>query len=504
MLFRLGAQPIQNWDEGIHGAVSLEMVEDGDWLTPHYMGGSYFRKPPLKIWMTAGLFTLIPTPSNSPSPWEGEKWTVWALRLPSALAGIATSLLVAWWMWQWRRSRWEAFLAGAIVATMRPIFFHAFRTGEMDGVLTFFVVLSLYAWWAATARPTPSRSPSPREGEKKIISPPPAGRGGLGGWFVLCGAAIGLAVMTKSAAGLLPLPIIAAHALWTDAWRMIRIRHVLVLVFVLVIVIAPWHIIMIAIHGSAFWNDYLGWHIVKRATEALHNETAGTWWYLGTFARRFTPYTYVFVPALFYSIFHTLRAWRQRRAPGPDHSSFSAHSLLLIWFLIGFALFTIMRTKLDWYLLPLYPAAAMLTAWFLAEVRGALRGRVASIVYIIALVLLFGTGGAVTTRHLLRTEPPNPFHGITATIRGSGGVLVSYALDYKQHPAGYFILRNALRDDVRILDGQSDVARTSGMLITSDRPGFLLTRNETELPKELRQVVGEPHPFGAYVLWGRR
>ncbi|MBI4450220.1 hypothetical protein HY634_04115, partial [Candidatus Uhrbacteria bacterium] len=70
MLFRLDTQPIQNWDEGIHAEVSFEMVEGGDWLTPHYAGGTYFRKPPLKIWMSAGLFKLLPTPSRSPSPWE--------------------------------------------------------------------------------------------------------------------------------------------------------------------------------------------------------------------------------------------------------------------------------------------------------------------------------------------------------------------------------------------------------------------------------------------------
>lgn len=503
MLFRLGAQPIQNWDEGIHGAVSLEMVEDGDWLTPHYMGGAYFRKPPLKIWMTAGLFSLLPTPSRSPSPWEGEKLAAWALRLPSALAGIATSLLIAWWMWEWRRSRWEAFLAGVIVATMRPIFFHAFRTGEMDGLLTLFVVASLYCWWKTIEHPTPSHSPSLGEGEKKIISPPPAGRGGVGGWLTLCGAAVGLAVMTKSAAGLLPLPIIAVH--WFIHRNTIRIpiRSLLLLTSYFLVLIAPWHLIMTMLHGMSFWNDYLGWHVVKRATEALHNETAGTWWYVGTFARRFTPYTYVFVPALISAVVARMVMWRinpQRQ----DLKRSDAMPLLIIWFLIGFALFTIMRTKLDWYLLPLYPAAVMLTVWFLAELHEQIRGRFLRIAYAGVLILLLGTGSVVTTRHLIRTEPPNPFTDVATEIRGSGGVLVSYALDYKQEPAGYFILRNTLRDDVRILDGQSDTVRTRSMLEAPNRPGFLLTRNETELPKELREAVSNPYMFGDFMLWERR
>lgn len=532
MLFRLEQQPIQNWDEGIHGAVSLEMVEDGDWLTPHYMGGPYFRKPPLKLWMSSALFD-----------WFGAN--AWALRLPSAIAGIATSLLIAWWMWQWRRNRLDAFLAGTIVATMRPIFFHGFRTGEMDGLLTFWVVLALYTWWRIT------ESSRPR-------------------WWVVLGATVGLSVMTKSAAGLLPVPIILAHAVITGAWRRITLRHFGLALLAFTAVAAPWHLAMTMLHGATFWNDYFGWHVIKRATEVLHNETAGVWWwYFPTFARRFTPYTYWFVPALLYSILSALRALRQRGKIALNHSSFSTQTLLLLWFLLGFTLFTLARTKFDWYLLPLYPAAVMLTVAFLTTARDAITQRsiaffhllaiaiavvalpslyppgtwldahierwyqpfghplVAATITVAVVIMLFRwlmhqfgnavaarvaiittvalmliPGATVTYRHLVMSYPPNPFSSIAAAIHGSTGVLVSYGLDYKQSPAGYFILRSELRGDVRVLDGRSDVARTTAMLRERER-GFLLTKREAELPKELRQVVDNPRTFGGYTLWSQ-
>ena len=109
----------------------------------------------------------------------------------------------------------------------------------------------------------------------------------------------------------------------------------------------------------------------------------------------------------------------------------------------------------------------------------------------------------VTARHLVMPYPPNPSSAIVTTIRGSNGVLVSYDLDYKQMPAGYFILRSELRNDVRVLDGRSDVARTIAMLHERER-GFLLTKRKTELPQELRQVVSDPRTFGEYALWERR
>ncbi|MDO8621729.1 MAG: phospholipid carrier-dependent glycosyltransferase [bacterium] len=570
MLFRLGDRPVENWDEGIHGAVSIDMVERGDWVTPWYAGGTYFRKPPLKLWMSAGLF-------------EAFGINAWTLRLPSALAGIATALLVAWWMWQWRRSRWEAFLAGVIVATMRPIFFHAFRTGEMDGLLTLFTTGALYCWWRATTdialaeHEIRNQKPEFRTSNFGIDSPF-GFRHSSFRWLLLTGAAIGLAVMTKSAAGILPIPIIVMHAFLTGSWRRIRVRDVIVLVLVSVLVAAPWHLAMTVIHGMTFWNDYVGWHVVKRATEVLHNETAGVWWwYLPTFARRFTPYTYWFVPALLYSILGVLHALRQRGKSTLNHSplviphsSFSTQTLLLIWFFLGFIGFTAARTKFDWYLLPMYPAAIMLTVRFLTSARDAIANRwiaalhliaiaaftltlpamfptgtitdriieqwyalfghpiilaaivtiaIAGIItatsrrwgvmvtsrlaYVIVMVLVLVPGLTVTARHLRAREPEGPFPAIAATVRGSNGTLVSYGLDYKQSPAGYFILRSTLRDDVRVLDGRTDSARAAAMLRERDR-GFLLTKRETELPEELRHVVDDPRTFGDFTVWERR
>jgi len=119
------------------------------------------------------------------------------------------------------------------------------------------------------------------------------------------------------------------------------------------------------------------------------------------------------------------------------------------------------------------------------------------------MVFIIGSGLAVTARHLLKSEPPNPFAPIAAVIHETGGTLVSYDLDYKQHPAGYFILRTTLSGDVRVLDGQQDVTRTLSMLRERTR-GFLLTQRETELPEELRQMVSDPRTFDDFTLWERR
>jgi 4-amino-4-deoxy-L-arabinose transferase-like glycosyltransferase len=573
MLFRLGDRPVENWDEGIHGAVSIDMVERGDWVTPWYAGGTYFRKPPLKLWMSAALF-------------EAFGMNAWTLRLPSAIAGILTALLTAWWMWEWRRNRLEAFLAGTIVAIMRPIFFHAFRTGEMDGLLTLFTTATLYCWWRAT------RAVTHRAGNEFLISNSKfliKSQVQMTKWMALVGLFLGLAVMTKSAAGLLPLPIIAADYLLHRRWRIISVHCFLLPASCFLLVAAPWHLAMTWLHGTTFWSDYVGWHVVKRATEAIHNPTADTWWYFPTLLRKFSPFSWWLVPAILFQFILSPDALSGRRISQVRSASAQGtevrigeilrrftpqdklETLLLLWLLITLALFTIAKTKFDWYLLPLYPAAAMLLARFLVAARDVARDRMTAVLHLVALaiavlalpslypdgstldravaqvyapfghpivlaavtvagvvgvvvaihrrwgatvagrvaqvlvlVLVLVPSAVVTASHLLRTPPEGPFQAIAAAVKGSGGHLVSYGMDYKQHPAGYFILRAALSGDVRILDGRRrDIPRTLSMLRERER-GFLLTQNETELPEELRAAVADPQIFERFTLWTRR
>ena len=64
--------------------MAREMVETGDWFTPHYNNLTYLDKPPVYFWMVASSFTLF-----GPSEWSA--------RLPGALLGLATVLLA--WLW---------------------------------------------------------------------------------------------------------------------------------------------------------------------------------------------------------------------------------------------------------------------------------------------------------------------------------------------------------------------------------------------------------------------
>ena len=54
----LGAQAITDSDEGFYAEAAREMVEGGDWLTPHFNYEDRWQKPVLYYWVAASLYTV--------------------------------------------------------------------------------------------------------------------------------------------------------------------------------------------------------------------------------------------------------------------------------------------------------------------------------------------------------------------------------------------------------------------------------------------------------------
>lgn len=313
LFWKLGIKPLENWDEGIHAEVSREMYRNGAWLSLSYRDELYTAKPPLKFWLTTPLFAVM-----------GE--TELAVRWWSAVAGVATVMLLAIWAWQWSRSPGIAVVAGAVFLVGRFVLFHAFRTGETDGLLVLFIVGALYAYWRSTQNKR---------------------------WFIVFGILSGLAFMTKSFAGLIPAIVVGLDLTLSRRWSSLDLKTLIRAAAWFLVIVVPWHALELLRHGGEFWNAYFGFHIVERSTDLLYANEVPWWWYLDILARRTFPFS-VFVPIGV--ILGIRRVFVKRDA---------LDRLLLLWFAVVLVLFTVVKTKFDWYLLPIYPAYALLLArWF--------------------------------------------------------------------------------------------------------------------------------------------
>ena len=137
---RLTTQPIAG-EESRWASAAAEMLRSGDWIVLRQQGQVFPERPPMTSWGMAlvGLF-------------RGGVDEV-AVRLPSALAVLATTLLVYWYGRHFL-SRLAALTAAAAFATGGQVLQLA-RTGESEAVFTFFLAASLLVWHGGYLRGWP-------------------------------------------------------------------------------------------------------------------------------------------------------------------------------------------------------------------------------------------------------------------------------------------------------------------------------------------------------------
>ncbi len=182
----LGRSAIGDADEAFYAQSAREMVEQGDWITPHYNYEYRFQKPVFFYWLVAGAYVVAGV---------GET----AARFPSALAGLALALMTWLVGRRWVSPR-AGVVAGAIVATSFGYFTIA-HASLPDLPLAAFITLATWALFEAGA---PAPDPATPTGGTAAAAPDDRTRRR---WVLLAGLAIGFGMLTKGPVALV-LPVL--------------------------------------------------------------------------------------------------------------------------------------------------------------------------------------------------------------------------------------------------------------------------------------------------------
>jgi 4-amino-4-deoxy-L-arabinose transferase-like glycosyltransferase len=309
-----------NPDEGRYAEIPREMVASGDWTTPRLNDIKYFEKPALQYWATAAAYTVF-----------GEHQ--WTARLWSALTGFFGVLMV---FFTGRRlfgatTAWFA----ALVSGSSLLWVLIGHINTLDMGLAFFLSAAVCAF--LLAQDDAAEAPTRRR------------------WMLAAWAALALAVLSKGLVGVvLPGAALVLYILAERDWRLLGRLQLLAGSALFLALTVPWFVAVSLANPEFFHFFFIHEHFERFLTKG-HGRYQPPYYFIPVLLAGMLPWTVTMVDAL-------ARAWK--RTP---QQHFQAQRFLFLWSAVVFVFFSASSSKLVSYILPMFPALALLTGARLAQ-----------------------------------------------------------------------------------------------------------------------------------------
>ncbi len=313
-LVGLNYAPLWNPDEGRYVAASYEMAYSLDgkptnWLIPHLDTITRLNKPPLVYWTMASSFKIF-----GPSEWSG--------RLAPALAALLVLFILYFWG---KRAISERAGLGAALVWATSVFPAAMgRTANTDMMLSASMFLVAFGVFFAI------------EGRRKLL------------FGAIAGVGMGLALLAKGPVGL-ALPLVAAFLYLTlsKGWKRAPWSALGVAFAVALIIGAPWYLAVESQRPGFIYKFVFAENLGRFSGEHNFHDKTSPFFYLPILLGGLLPWTAFLIPAF--------SRWREATDLGTKTRLFAA-----IWGIFIVAFFSISSTKLISYILPAFPAFALL------------------------------------------------------------------------------------------------------------------------------------------------
>ncbi|MGE5087566.1 MAG: phospholipid carrier-dependent glycosyltransferase [Candidatus Levyibacteriota bacterium] len=385
----LDVRKLQHPDEGRYAEIAREMVATGNWVTPRVNGIKYFEKPALQYWLTAASF-------------EAFGVSEWSARLPTALAGFLTVAAVGW--------------AGAVLASPAVGVYSAAVLASciwhfgiahiltLDALLSFCLTLALVGFLLAQRAGAP-----PRERQRMML---------------VAYVATAAGILTKGVVALaIPGTTLLLYSLATRdfaPWKRLYLARGLPLLLLLA---APWFVVVSMRNPEFARFFFIHEHIQRFLTP--ESRRPGPWWYfLPMLVIGLLPWTGVF-------LWRLRASWRDAAA---DAGGFSWARFCLIWSAFILVFFSVSHSKLPSYILPMFPALALVLGWQLEAMTAR---SLASLMALLAgtTILLWGAamlGYPALAARLANAETPLAIYAALGpwVEAGLGIVAAGYAVGW--------------------------------------------------------------------------
>jgi len=317
--------PTVDRDEARFAQATKQMVETGDYIDIRFQDEVRYKKPVGIYWLQAAAVNTAEALGMTSG-----RTTIWIYRLPS-LAGAIGAVLLTYWAAFAFVSRRAAVIAAVMMASSVMLGIEA-RLAKTDAVL----LLTVLAAMGAMGRVYLAERRNPGSSWLDLKMP------------AIFWSAIAAGILIKGPLIVLfvGLPALTLSILDRSGRWLLGLRPFTGIPWTIVLVI-PWFIAIILKSGDSFFEESLGHDMLAKV--ASNQEAHGA-----PFGYYFALFWVTFWPAATLAGIALPTIWKAKREPGAQ--------FLLAWVIPSWIVFEVVVTKLPHYVLPLYPAIAILIA----------------------------------------------------------------------------------------------------------------------------------------------
>ncbi|MDQ0197180.1 ArnT family glycosyltransferase [Neobacillus ginsengisoli] len=315
---RLGYFPIYSWDEARHGVSAYEMIKNNNYIVNTYRDKiDYWNlKPLLSFWAIIAGYKIA-------------GFNALGLRLFSAIFAMLTIIMVTVFVCK-KYGKVASIISMVVLSTCTQFLInHSARTGDADSLFVFLFTianLSLLLW-------------------NKNIK-----------WLYVSGLAFAFAFLTKSwHSGNIAI-IMVLYLFFTGKYKQLSFKNWFFLGMCMFLPILIWGVFRYQYDGLKFFKEMILYDLLQRSSTTIEGHVGGVLYYVSILLRFFSFWIMILCPLVL--LFFLKRNFSIKKLI----SSKKKNDMIgvCLWVLVPFLLFTVAKTKIRWYILPVYPALSII------------------------------------------------------------------------------------------------------------------------------------------------
>ena len=337
--FWLGHYPFFTPDEGRYAEIAREMVASGDYITPRLDGIAFLDKPVFYYWLQSIAIHLFGV-------------TEWSLRFFPALFGMM-GCLITYFCGRSLFNRRTGLLSAIILATT-PLYFGAAHYANLDLMVAVLISCCLLFFITAIQY----------QGKWRLLL------------LLSTYGFAGLAFLTKGLIGLaFPCLIIGSWIILTKQFILLRKIYLLPGFILFLLIVSPWYLLVEKANPGFLHYFFIIQQMTRFFSVGNFNNQTPIWFYIPIIFIGLFPWVIFLIQAVYFNVRvirlsndtsdHSVLAKTRER-----QNLFSCQQekilFLLIWASVIFVFFSIPHSKTVTYILPIFPALALLIGDYLS------------------------------------------------------------------------------------------------------------------------------------------